>query len=110
MEDQQEPILIQVCYVNHKNDSHKKDKSVDEAENWWVEHIEKWRQKMNIDRFILCGHSLGGYISFCYSLKYPQRVIQLVMVSPVGVLTSLCLSINITGTYPKRSICEKEMV
>jgi len=33
----------------------------------------------------MAGHSLGGYLSFRYSVKYPERVNKLIMASPVGV-------------------------
>ncbi|CAN0508547.1 unnamed protein product, partial [Ectocarpus sp. 12 AP-2014] len=32
---------------------------------------------------VLCGHSLGGYLSVCYAEKYPQRIDKLVLASPV---------------------------
>lgn len=33
----------------------------------------------------MVGHSLGGYLSTAYALKYPHRVNKLVLVSPVGI-------------------------
>ena len=46
----------------------------DECEAFFVDSIENWREKMGFDQMLLCGHSFGGYISACYSLKYPQNV------------------------------------
>ena len=40
---------------------------------------------MKIEKFVLMGHSLGGYISCCYALQYPQHVEKLILASPVGV-------------------------
>eukprot|EP00002_Diphylleia_rotans_P002753 TRINITY_DN11780_c0_g1_i1.p1 TRINITY_DN11780_c0_g1~~TRINITY_DN11780_c0_g1_i1.p1 ORF type:complete len:374 (+),score=76.28 TRINITY_DN11780_c0_g1_i1:55-1176(+) len=56
-----------------------------EAEDFFLDAFEKWRKVMDLDRFILAGHSLGGYLSGCYTLKKPQHVDRLIMVSPVGI-------------------------
>ena len=58
---------------------------VDACESFFVESLEGWRQQMGLETFTLMGHSLGGYLSACYALKYPERVTRLVLVSPVGV-------------------------
>jgi len=39
---------------------------------------------MKIDKFILMGHSFGGYIATCYSHKYQNHLNSLVLLSPVG--------------------------
>lgn len=66
-------------------------------ENWFIDAMEEWRKRRGIDRFVLIGHSFGGYLSCAYALKYntnllnaatgvSQRMIEkLVLVSPVGV-------------------------
>ncbi|KAL6940856.1 hypothetical protein ACO0QE_004774 [Hanseniaspora vineae] len=64
-------------------------KDVENAENFFLDSLESWRIKKNLDNFTLIGHSLGGYLSCCYALKYPERVNKLVLVSPVGVETSV---------------------
>lgn len=43
----------------------------------------RWRQANKVDKMVLCGHSLGGYLSVCYAEKYPQRIDKLVLASPV---------------------------
>ena len=42
------------------------------AEDFFVESLEKWRGKMGLDKFVLLGHSLGGYLSACYALQHPE--------------------------------------
>ncbi|XP_076449748.1 (Lyso)-N-acylphosphatidylethanolamine lipase-like [Babylonia areolata] len=59
--------------------------SAREAEDVFVESIEKYRAAVGLDRFILLGHSLGGYLSASYALRYPQHVKHLVMVDPWGI-------------------------
>ena len=61
-------------------------KSQEDAENWFVESLETWRQAEKIDSMILVGHSLGGYLCSVYTLKYPNRVQHLVLVCPAGMV------------------------
>lgn len=56
----------------------------EEAEETFVESIENWRNKLEIDEMILLGHSFGGYLSTCYALKYPDRVKSLILADPWG--------------------------
>jgi cardiolipin-specific phospholipase len=37
-----------------------------------------------MDKFYLVGHSFGGYISILYASKYPEKIIHLHLVSPLG--------------------------
>jgi len=36
---------------------------LNEVIEFFVEAFEAWRSKINLNKFILCGHSFGGYIS-----------------------------------------------
>ena len=58
---------------------------VREAEAFFVDSLEEWREKMNLEKMTLVGHSLGAYMSVAYALKYPTRVSRLVLLSPAGV-------------------------
>jgi cardiolipin-specific phospholipase len=62
-----------------------KDDKIREAENWFIDAIEEWREKKNIEKFTLLGHSMGGYMAVAYALKYPGRLKKLILVSPVGI-------------------------
>jgi hypothetical protein len=54
--------------------------------DFFVECIEKLRQSLNINKFYICGHSLGGYFAMNYVLKYPQYVEnKIVLMSPTGI-------------------------
>jgi len=60
-------------------------KTTAEAEAFFIHSLEKWREAAGIDKMILLGHSMGGYISAAYALQYPERVQHLIMVCPAGV-------------------------
>lgn len=61
----------------------------EEAESWFIDALEEWRRKKGIEEMILVGHSLGGYLSSNYALKYPDRVSHLVLVNPAGMVCHL---------------------
>lgn len=58
---------------------------ITEAENWFIDALEEWRKIRKIEKFTLLGHSLGGYLSVSYALKYPGHVNKLILASPVGI-------------------------
>ena len=49
-----------------------------------VESIEEWRRAVKLDTFILLGHSMGGFLSASYALRYPDRLKHLILVDPWG--------------------------
>ena len=59
--------------------------SLEESEGFFVDHLEGWRKAMGLDSFVLCGHSVGGYLAIAYAEKHPAHVERLVLVSPVGL-------------------------
>lgn len=60
-------------------------KDAEHAEDFFVSSIEGWRQKVGLDRFALLGHSFGGYLAGCYSLKHPEHVEKLILADPWGL-------------------------
>lgn len=58
---------------------------VTEAENFFTDALEEWRIKQGFEKMALVGHSLGGYLSVAYALRFPTRVSRLILLSPAGV-------------------------
>ncbi|ODV79082.1 alpha/beta-hydrolase [Suhomyces tanzawaensis NRRL Y-17324] len=65
------------------------------VEDWFIDAIEEWRIKRNINKFTLMGHSFGGYLTSAYTLKYNKPITddtgdshnlidKLVLISPCG--------------------------
>ena len=54
-------------------------------ENMFVDYLEKWRLAVGLEKFILLGHSFGGYLSAAYTIKYPMYVRHLVLNDPWGL-------------------------
>ena len=50
-------------------------KDAETTEREFVESIEEWRKEMNLDKFVLLGHSLGGFLAAAYTLQYPERYV-----------------------------------
>mmetsp|Transcript_1415 Transcript_1415/g.1294 ORF Transcript_1415/g.1294 Transcript_1415/m.1294 type:complete len:159 (-) Transcript_1415:569-1045(-) len=62
-----------------------KEMSAQETVDYFVESFEAWRKAIKLEKFAFAGHSLGGYVSCMYALKYPERVSTLLPMSPVGL-------------------------
>ena len=71
--------------VDDDPNSQQQQDQVSAAEQFFVESLEAWRERNGIEKMILAGHSMGGYMSVAYCEKYPERVERLILLSPVGV-------------------------
>mmetsp|Transcript_28786 Transcript_28786/g.72444 ORF Transcript_28786/g.72444 Transcript_28786/m.72444 type:complete len:387 (-) Transcript_28786:132-1292(-) len=61
------------------------DERVDYAEDFFLHSFEAWRRKLSLERFVLLGHSLGGYLACRYTERHPAHVLKLILASPAGV-------------------------
>jgi len=71
--------------VDAWNASAEEKKAVKDAEDFFLKPFEEWRKNVGIGEMILIGHSLGGYLASSYCLQNPEKLIKLILLSPVGV-------------------------
>ncbi|XP_076061546.1 (Lyso)-N-acylphosphatidylethanolamine lipase-like [Oratosquilla oratoria] len=55
-----------------------------EAEREFITSLEAWRKELGLEKFILLGHSFGGFLAASYSIKYPERIHHLILADPWG--------------------------
>ena len=56
----------------------------EKCEQEFVDYIEKWREGVGLEKFILLGHSLGAFLSSAYTMRHPSRVRHLILDDPWG--------------------------
>jgi pimeloyl-ACP methyl ester carboxylesterase len=56
-----------------------------QIERFFIDPLEQWRIATGVERMVIVGHSLGGYLAGCYAARFPERVEHLVLASPAGV-------------------------
>lgn len=61
----------------------------EQIEQQYVNTIEKWRSEINLEKFVLLGHSFGGYLATAYSLQHPERYISNIYTTNIIFLWSL---------------------
>ena len=52
----------------------------------FVSALERWREGVGLERFVLLGHSFGGFLSLSYSMTHPHRVRHLILNDPWGLV------------------------
>ena len=57
------------------------------AECEFVETLERWREGVGLEQMVLLGHSLGGFLSLSYAMRYPSRVRHLILDDPWGMVS-----------------------
>ena len=64
--------------------------------SFFTNYVKKFLDELNINKLTLLGHSMGGGVSLDFSLKYPDRVKNLILVSSSGLGNQVSV-INIIG-------------
>ena len=53
--------------------------------DYFVGHLEKWREKLKLTDFYFACHSFGGFIGSHFALRNHKHIKKLVLMSPVGL-------------------------
>ena len=64
----------------------------------WIDFIHKFANALELDHFYLAGNSMGGYIAWNYTNKYPEKVDKLILIDSAGYPHKLPWAINFS-TY-----------
>ena len=60
--------------------------SSEQCVNFYIDTLHEFIKSLNLkNKFFICGHSLGGYFVSSYSLKYPQNIEKVLLLSPAGI-------------------------
>jgi len=58
---------------------------IDGAHAYFSARLDGWRRSLGIDKMVLVGHSLGGYVAATYAERHPGALDRLVLASCVGL-------------------------
>ena len=77
--------------------------SHDQLLDYFSDYMERWRQQVGLTKFILAGHSFGGFLVGHYARKYPQYIERLLLLSPIGIK-------SYSADRLETAVIEREMV
>jgi len=61
------------------------EESPEDAEKYFMKYISAWIDSLKLDFFILCGHSLGAYLSCVYMIQSKNpKCLHLILADPWG--------------------------
>lgn len=66
-----------------------------------VSFLEKFVEKMNLDKFVLMGNSLGGHVGLIYTLRHQERINSLILTGSSGLFEN-----SMGGSFPRRGSYE----
>ena len=52
---------------------------------YFAEILKEFTEKMNLKKFTLVGHSMGGQTSIKFAAKYPEKLEKLILIAPAGI-------------------------
>ena len=56
-----------------------------DTEKYFLDGMKAWLKFHNINKFVLCGHSMGGYLATKYVVENFKDVLSLILLAPAGV-------------------------
>lgn len=70
-----------------------------------IDFILSFMEALGLDKAQFLGHSMGGYFSICFTMRYPEKVKKLCLIgAPAGVNHHIPLILRLMGTKRLNSI------
>jgi pimeloyl-ACP methyl ester carboxylesterase len=70
-----------------------------EAKDFFIKPLERLFDHLGLSRFILLGHSFGGFIASCFAIAHPDQIESLILVSTVGIASEPVLTTLSASKY-----------
>jgi len=80
----------------HGESAHPNDPKKYAIDNYFAS-VRSWLHTEGVEKPLLIGHSLGGYLALRYTLKHPENVRQLVLINPLFSPKQLSISPLLKG-------------
>lgn len=81
--------------------------TAEESLDWYLSSLNACFKSLKLDKFVLCGHSLGGYISLEYAKKFPAQVSRLMLISPAACARSIPFKRAVYFSLPPQSVIRR---
>jgi len=62
-----------------------KDGIIEYSDDYYVEYIEKVREKLGISQWVVLGYSMGGRTALNYAISHTDRISKLIILDSVGI-------------------------
>ncbi len=73
---------LKLIFIDHRGFTDNKTTDIKKFElNILIDDIEQVRKALNLEKFIIIGHSGHGYLALEYSKKYPQNISKVILVA-----------------------------
>jgi len=70
----------------------------------YIQFLNDFVEKLNLNQFVIAGNSIGGYIAWNYSVDYSHKVTQLILIDAVGYPQNLPWVVNFVNLPIFRTI------
>lgn len=69
--------------------------------NGYINFLDSLQDQLNLDKFILAGHSFGGQIAIGYAVQYPKKVQKLILISAARIVRRKKIKVAIFRIFSK---------
>lgn len=81
--------------------------TAEESLDWYLGSLRACFRSLKLRKFVLCGHSLGGYLSLEYAKRYPAQVERLMLISPAACARRIPFARAVYFSLPPQSVIRR---